>query len=341
MSNLMLFALISLVFLVGSYIALKSFLIQRKVRHAIKEEIILNKSLFERFNNSSEAYVYIFNSSVLKLIDTLNNKNQAEVEKLVNKELNRQIKGIASKSLNTILYLSKIASSAFLLLLFLFFGSITMDEFNKSKDNFNTTNTALEENKEIKPTKAADNSEEKKEVVDNSPIHDDNFKQGLAAYELGDFETAKEYFNLISKNSKHYAKAKFYLEDIEYYSNLLSPTYGDITKSSEDYKGKIVSFAGTVYDINEFKGKSLIILNIDEYEDGYEIPKSLMILYSEKTNIMEGELITIFGEMKGRLLDTEDYVSKFFNRSYSYLYSPYTDPNQMPVILADTISEFQ
>lgn len=342
MSTLFIFIIIFLIFLAALYVSATSFWIHRKIRKTISKAITINRSLlseaYDTEEQKFEAYNRVYNSALFNLRNSFKHSKLEKVEKLVSTELHKQIKSPFSKFFNTTFYYCKAISSLVFLLLCLLFGTIIAEEYKTNPINFSKTAFNNIASSKDEARQQGEQLLREDEILNEKATQD--FNNGIESFKQEDYQNAQAYFQQVPKDTPHYTNAQNYLEEIEnilFYATVLYPSYAEITKSPEDYKGENVSFSGTIQDISEYKGKSLIVINYVELGHEAASPGDLMILYPKKTDFMKGDLIDIIGEMKGRYLEAENFVGKFLGTKYTYSYSSKTNPNAMPVILASKI----
>lgn len=149
-------------------------------------------------------------------------------------------------------------------------------------------------------------------------------------------------FNKIKKKLQFYKDVQEVLEAIVselYWRSVNYPTYAEITKSSQEFTGQLVSFSGFVYDIVEYNGKTLMVLSTNVYNNSIQLihEDDVLIYYDGTTDYLVGDGVSVVGTMKGRHLEiqSKNTIGKFLNSAYSFSTSGYSNVDRIPVIKAD------
>lgn len=349
----------------AAYITIKSIFQQFKVRRAItRNKRLLSNMRDKKIEGKYHTYNNLLQYSLLNLRGKFKNTPQRELESMIDKEITRLAQNPFKRFYNNIIIFLKVGSSFLLIIACLIFSFTALDQYqvmqvtaevapsNKSENASDSTESAQEkkqaesvQKKEKELKKQAAKEQKEKEAAAEALAKQNKeqvlYEGAIALSESGQLELAVKELEKIKEKSKYYEQSRKSIKKIKedlYWSNVLYPSYTEITKSPQNFEGKTVGFSGAINDIIESDGKTLIIVGTEYLGDYYnEHASDILVLYPKTTKYMEGDFINIAGTMKGNFVMTEqDYlVGSYFNTPVSFSTSAYTDQNQMPVIIAD------
>lgn len=87
-------------------------------------------------------------------------------------------------------------------------------------------------------------------------------------------------------------------ENLDDQSSYQQVSYDNIARNSNDWSGKLVTFSGTVTQVNEEKGDYLLLVSMDDDADQLTmvyVPKSTM----PDGDILEDDAVTVYGRSEG------------------------------------------
>ncbi|MDP1394432.1 hypothetical protein Q8G28_13595 [Lysinibacillus capsici] len=342
MENLVLFLAIFVVFVLGSFFHIQSVIRQLKVRRAIQaNKLLLNQMRDKNEDGKFHTYNNLFHQTSVNLKGRIKNLPYQKLQSIIDKEINNLTGGYMRRFISSIWIFSKFAFSMIFIFMSFMLALIVIDEFEKIENIhgiFNATSHNDEGDIELNNSSESVIMHESKDNTDK-----EIYEEGLAAYNEGKANEAIEILNKINSKSEYYKSAGEILKDIDekiYWEDIKYPTYAEITKSPQNYIEKKVSFTGSVLDVVEYNGKTMMIIGTELVDEYYKLyGGDILVLYGNVTDYVEGDFVSIAGTMKGSYIETEQkaLIGSYLNNVSSFSPSGYVNINQMPVIIADII----
>lgn len=346
MEDAILFLVLLLILLMSSFFTIKSLIKQIKIRKAIRtNKVLLSQMRDKNEDGKYHTYNNLLHYTLLNLRGKIKNLPQEKLQVIVDKEISNLSGGYVRRFISGTWVILKFAFSIVFVFMSFMFAVIVVDEFQAAEDTQQVDTISADNiEKDVEPN-ASDlekNNNEQSTAQETISNKDKQiYEEALAAYNEGRTEEAIKAFNNIKKKSEYYKEAQEVLAAIEkemYWNSVSYPTYLEITKSPEDFTGGIVGFSGKVIDIVEHNGKTMMIIGteiVNEYHQQYG--GDILVLYGERTDYMEGDMLSITGTMKGSYIQTEQeaLIGSYLNSATSFSTTGFENISQMPVIIAD------
>ncbi|TFD97065.1 hypothetical protein [Jeotgalibacillus sp. R-1-5s-1] len=312
------------------------------VRAAIRKNVFLFNQL-RQSNDESNYHLHnqLAYHSLINLQGRLKSVSRERLEYMVDREIKHLSSGVFLRFLKQSLLIFKfVALSAGMLVGFITLLFLIIDtQVNSTNDHLADANTAS--TSPIVEEIASNPLDQQDATVEKEKADQEAYESGLASYHEEQFEEALTSLEAITDSSSFYTQSQELIKDIHvklYWSQVLYPTYDEITKSPEKYTGSVVGFSGTIIDILEVNNKTMMIIGTEIMDEYYEYyGGDVLVLYPEHTELMEGDILNFSGMMKGNYLQTnEEYlISNYLGGASSFSTSGFENTDQMPVVIAD------
>ncbi|ACA38115.1 hypothetical protein J2D69_19265 [Lysinibacillus sphaericus] len=340
MGNLVLFLAVFVVFVLGSFFIIQSLIRQIKIRRAIQaNKLLLNRMRDKNEDGNFHTYNNLLHQTLVNLKGRIKNLPYKKLQSVIDKEINNLTGGYVRRFVSSIWVLLKFTFALVFVFMSFMFALIVIDEFKvveNVQDVFD-----INSNNDVRDIESDDNPLTTQESKDDRDKQ--IYEEGLTAYNEGRTSEAVEALNKINGKSEYYEKSQEMLKDIDkkiYWENIKYPNYAEITKSPQNYIEKKVGFTGSILDVVEYNGKTMMIIGTDLINDYYKVyGGDILVLYGNVTGYEEGDFVSIAGTMKGSYIETEQkgLIGSYLNNASSFSPSGYVNINQMPVIIADII----